>query len=134
MKIVSLIARILLGLIFLVFGLNGFLNFIPAAPPSGTAGQFLTLLVTSHYAVVIFLLQLIPAILLLMNSYTPLALTLLAPIIVNIFLFHAFMAPAGLPLAVLVILLWIITAQSVRSAFAGLLQRKVEIERRQLGV
>lgn len=126
MKIVSLIARLLLGFLFLVFGLNGFLHFIPMAPPPGLAGQFLGALAASHYVVVIFLLQLVPAILLLANRYVPLALTLLGPIIVNIFFFHALMAPAGLPLAVVVILLWIVTALSVRSAFAGLFQSKAQ--------
>jgi putative oxidoreductase len=126
MKIASLITRILLGLIFLVFGLNGFFHFIPMPPPVGTAGQFMGALFVSHYLVVVFLLQLIPAILLLLNRYVPLALTLLAPIIVNIFFFHALMAPSGLPLALIVILLWIVTAMSVRPAFAGLLRQKVQ--------
>src|ERR1700732_5240746 len=82
MKIITPIARFLLGLIFLVFGLNGFLHFIPATPPSGTAGQFVGALFVSHYLVPIFLLQIISAVLLLLNRYVPLALTLLAPIIV----------------------------------------------------
>jgi hypothetical protein len=70
MKIVALIARILLGLVFLVFGLNGFLHFIPQGPlPTGTAGQFVGALFASHYVIVISLLEVIPAILLLMNRY-----------------------------------------------------------------
>lgn len=126
MKIAALIARYLLGLIFFVFGLNGFLHFIPmGAPPAGPAGQFMGALFVSHYLIVVFLLQLIPAVLLLINRYVPLALTLLAPVIVNIFLFHALMEPSGLPLALLVIILWILVAFSVRSAFAGLLQQRV---------
>jgi putative oxidoreductase len=125
MKITSLIARLLLGLIFLVFGLNGFLHFIPMPPPTGTAGQFLGALFVSHYMVPIFLLQLIPAILLLLNRYVPLALTLLGPIIVNIVLFHALMAPSGLPMALLVSVLWILAAYGVRSAFAGLWRQRV---------
>ena len=67
MKITLVIARFLLGLIFLVFGLNGFLHFIPAPPPSGTAGQFVGALFVSHYLVPIFLLQIISAVLLLLN-------------------------------------------------------------------
>ena len=125
MKIASLIARILLGIIFLVFGLNGFLHFIPMPPPSGVAGQFLGSLFVSHYLVVIFLLQVIPAILLLANRYVPLALTLLGPIVVNILLFHALMEPGGLPLAFVVAMLWCITAYSVRPAFAGIFQQRV---------
>jgi putative oxidoreductase len=125
MKIVSLIAQVLLGLIFLVFGLNGFLHFIPMPPPTGIAGQFMTALYVSRYLVVIFLLQLIPAVLLLLNRYVPLALTLLAPVIVNIFFFHAFMAPSGLPMAIIVILLWVVTALGVRRAFSGLFVGRV---------
>src|SRR5207244_10731569 len=83
MKTIIVIARLLLGLIFLTFGLNVFLHFIPASPPSGTAGQFVGALFVSHYLVPIFLLQIISAVLLLVNRYVPLALTLLAPIIVN---------------------------------------------------
>jgi putative oxidoreductase len=126
MKISTVIARFLLGLIFLVFGLNGFFHFIPAPPPpSGTAGQFVGALFVSNYLVVVFLLQIIPAVLLLINRYVPLALTLVAPIIVNILLFHILMAPSGLALAIIVTVLWIVVFLSVRSAFAGLLQPRV---------
>jgi len=124
MKITSLITRILLGIIFFVFGLNGFLHFIPLPLPPGIAGQFMTALFLSHFLVLVFLLQLIPAILLLVNRYVPLALTLLAPVIVNIFFFHVLMEPSGLPLAIFVVVLWTITALGVRSAFAGLFQVK----------
>lgn len=127
MKIVYTVARYLLGFIFLVFGLNGFLHFIPMAPPPGVAGQFMGALFVSHYLVVIFLFELIPALLLLINRYTPLALAILAPIIVNIFFFHAFMAPSGLPLAILVVVLWLLTFASLRSAFAGIFQRRVAV-------
>ena len=125
MKIITVIARFLLGLIFLVFGLNGFLHFIPSPPLTGTVGQFVGALFVSHYLVVVFLLQLIAAILLLINRYVPLALTLLAPIIVNILLIHTLMAPSGLPLALIVTVLWILVFVSVRSAFAGLLRQRV---------
>jgi hypothetical protein len=125
MKITTVIARFLLGFIFLVFGLNGFLHFIPASPPSGTAGQFVGALFVSHYLVPIFLLQVISAVLLLLNRYVPLALTLLAPIIVNILLFRALMLPSGLGLAIVVTVLWIVVFLSVRSAFGGLLQPRV---------
>jgi hypothetical protein len=124
MKIASLIARYLLGLIFLIFGLNGFFHFIPMPPPTGLAGQYMGALFVSKYLVVVFLLELIPAILLLVNRYVPLALTLLGPVIVNIFLFHAFLAPSGLPLAVVVVILWGLVAWSVRPAFAGLFVQK----------
>jgi putative oxidoreductase len=128
MKITATLARWLLGLIFLVFGLNGFLHFIPMPPPPGVAGQFLGALFVSHYLVVVFLLQLIPAALLLLNRFVPLALTLLAPVIVNIVLFHWLMAPGGLPLALLVTALWLLVFLSVRSAFAGLFQPRVQTQ------
>src|ERR1700744_789562 len=99
MKITSTIARYLLGLIFLVFGLNGFLQFLHMPPPSGMAAQFLGAMFVSHYLRVVFILELVPAILLLINRYVPLALVLLGPVIINIFLFHFFMEPSGLPLA-----------------------------------
>ena|SRR5438477_8794528 len=125
MKIIIVTARFLLGLIFLVFGLNGFLQFIPSPPPTGITGQFVGALFVSHYLVPIFLLQIISAVLLLVNRYLPLALTLLAPIIVNILLIHILMAPSGLPLAIVVTVLWIVVFLSVRSAFTGLLQQRV---------
>jgi putative oxidoreductase len=99
MKIASTIARYLLGVVFLTFGLNGFLHFIPMPPPTGVAAQFFGALFVSRLYIVIFLLQIAPAILLLVNRYAPLALTILGPVIFNILCFHIFMAPAGLPLA-----------------------------------
>ena len=119
MKIATLIARNLLGLLFLVFGLNGFLHFIPMSPPPGLAGQYFTVLFVSHYMVLVFLLQVIGGALLLANRFVPLALILLGPILVNILLFHSLMAPAGLPLALLATALWGIVFYRVRRAFAG---------------
>jgi hypothetical protein len=121
MKTSSHIARYLLGLIFLVLGLNGFLNFLHMPGPTGVAAQFFGAIFVSHFYVVIFLLQIVPALLLLANRYVPLALTILGPIIFNILCIHAFMAPAGLPLAVFVTVLWALVAYSVRSAFSGIL-------------
>ena len=127
MKITSVIARFLLGLIFLVFGLNGFFHFIPMPPPTGVAGQFMGALFVSQYLVVVFALQLIGAVLLLINRYVPLALAILAPIIFNILLFHSLMAPSGLPLALVATTLWILVFLGVRSAFAGLLRPRVAV-------
>ena len=127
MKITSVIPRFLLGLIFLVFGLNGFFHFIPMPPPTGVAGQFMGALFVSQYLVVVFALQLIGAVLLLINRYVPLALAILAPIIFNILLFHSLMAPSGLPLALVATTLWILVFPGVRSAFAGLLQAQVAV-------
>ncbi|MCU1226046.1 MAG: hypothetical protein JWQ42_4139 [Edaphobacter sp.] len=126
MKIASLVARILLGLLFTVFGLNGFLHFIPSPPPSGLAGQYIGALYVSHYLVVVFLLQLIGGLLLLVNRYVPLALLLLGPVVVNIVLFHAFLAPEGLPMALFAVVLWLIVFAGVRKAFSGVLTQRVE--------
>jgi putative oxidoreductase len=125
MKIVTLIARILLGLVFLVFGLNGFLEFIPTGPmPPGLAGQFLTVLLQSHYAQVVSTIQIIGAVLLLVNRYVPLALTLLGPVIVNILLYHLLLNHVGLPVAVVVAILWGIVAFRQRQYFSGLFVQK----------
>jgi len=126
MRLASTMARYLLGLIVFVFGLNGFLHFIPQPPmPPSPAADFTGAMFVTHYLVVVFLLQLIPAVLLFANRYVPLALAVLGPVIVNIFLFHAFMAPSGLPLALTVIALWLLVAASVRSAFSGIFLQRV---------
>jgi putative oxidoreductase len=126
MKIATLIARILLSLLFLVFGLNGFLHFIPMPPPPGLAGQYMSALFVSHYLVVVFLVQVIGGALLLANRFIPLALILLGPILVNILLFHSLMAPAGLPLALFAAVLWGIVFYAVRRAFAGVFVQRVQ--------
>jgi putative oxidoreductase len=127
MKIAVLIARILLGLLFTVFGLNGFLHFIPQPPPTGLAGQYIGALFMSHYLVTVFLLQLIGGVLLLANRFVPLALVLLGPVIVNIVLFHACLAPEGLPMAFFATVLWLVVFAGVRSAFTGIFAQKVEV-------
>jgi hypothetical protein len=124
MKLTSTIARYLLGFVFLVFGLNGFLHFLKMAMPDGLAGQFLGALYVSHYLVVVYLMQLIPALMLLVNRYVPLALVLLGPVIVNILLFHIFLAPSGLPLALFVTVLWLLVFLGVRAAFNGIFQAR----------
>jgi putative oxidoreductase len=124
MRIASVIARYLAGVIFLVMGLNGFLNFIPLPPPGGVAGQFMGALYVSHYLWVIFAFQVIAGVLLLINRYVPLAVAILAPVLVNILTFHALMAPSGLPLALFVAILWVAIFIEVRPAFSGLFQSR----------
>src|ERR1700760_668129 len=120
MKTASTIARYLAGLIFLVFGLNGFLNFIPLPPPGSVAGQFMGALYASHYLWVIFPFQVIAGVLLLANRYVPL--------VVNILTFHALLAPSGLPLALFVAVLWAVIFVGVRPAFAGLFQSRSQAQ------
>ena len=121
MKIAALIARILLGLVFFVFGLNGFLNFIPMGPlPTGLAGQFVTVLFQSHYVLFVSGIQLVGGVLLLVNRYVPLALVLLGPVIVNILLFHLLLNRTGLVVAIIVAILWCILAIRQRQHLAGI--------------
>src|SRR5258705_509260 len=126
MRTASLVAQYLAGVIFLVFGLNGFLNFIPMPPPEGMAGQFMGALYVSHYLWVIFAFQVIAGVLLLVNRYVPLAVAVLAPVIVNILVFHVLMAPSGLPLALFVAVLWAVIFTDVRPAFSGLFQSHLQ--------
>jgi len=124
MRIASVIARYLAGVIFLVMGLNGFLHFIPLPPPVGVAGQLMGALYISHYLWVIFAFQVVGGLLLLVNRYVPLAVALLAPVLVNILTFHVLMAPAGLPMALFVAILWAAIFIQVRPAFSGLFQSR----------
>ena len=127
MKIALLIARILLGLVLTVFGANGFLHFIPmGGPPPGNAGQFLGALIASREFYVVAGLQLVGGLLLLTGRYTPLALVLLGPVIVNILLYHLLMEPKGLPIALVVTVLWFVCFYGVRSAFAGIFMPRTE--------
>ena len=121
MRIATLIARILLGLVFFVFGLNGFLHFIPNPPMSGPPADFFGELMATHYMIpLIFTAQVVGGILLLAGIFVPFALAVLAPVIVNIFFFHLFLAPDGLVIATVVVVLelWLVWAN--RSKFAPL--------------
>src|SRR6266481_8909772 len=91
MKIAVIIARILLGFIFVFFGLNGFLQFLKAPLPGGLAGQFLSVFFQSHWVLAVSAVQLVGGLLLLVNRYVPLAL--LGPVIVNIILYHSLISP-----------------------------------------
>ncbi len=124
MRLTSTISRILLGLIFTIFGLNGFLHFIPSPPLDGLVLQFLTVLLASHFYVLIFGVQLVCGVLLLVNQYVPLALVTLAAVLANILTFHITMQPQGLPPALIAVVLWILTALPLRAQFAPLLVRK----------
>ena len=119
MKSIVTISRILLGWIFVVFGLNGFLHFIPTPQFRGVAAQFIGAIFTSHFYTVVFLTQIAGGLLLLSNRYVPLGLLLLGSVIVNILGFHIFMSTTNLPLALVVTALWLIVFFRVRSAFSG---------------
>jgi len=123
MKTVTVIARLLLGLGFVVFGSNAFLHFIPMPPiPQTPAGDFTRVFMNSGYATVIGALQLISGLLLLIGRVVPLALTILGAIIFNILVFHALMAPEGFPPALVVTVLELFLLWRYREAFIPLLR------------
>ncbi len=117
------VARVLMGLLFLVTGLNGFLNFLPqpSSMPEGAAAFSGALLKTGYMFPLIMGTQLLSGVLLLFNRFVPLALALLAPVVVNIVAFHAFLAPAGLGLALVVLLLELYLAWAYRKSFRPML-------------
>ena len=129
MKILVLIARLLLGLMFVFFGLNGFLNFLPSPPLEGVWGAFLGALFTSHYLYFICAVQLVAGVLLLINQFVPLALALLAPVVANIVVYHLTMQPHNAQLAVLVTILWIFLAWKARSYFAPLFTQRTDLSK-----
>src|SRR6476661_9929344 len=99
MRIAALIARILLGLVFFVFGLNGFLHFIPMGPmPAGLPGQYISVMMQSHYLYFVAAFQVAGAALLLIGRYIPLALALLGPVIVHLLFYPLLMDLKGLPM------------------------------------
>ncbi|WP_047491270.1 hypothetical protein [Terriglobus sp. TAA 43] len=129
MKLAATIARYLLGLIFTVFGLNGFLNFIKQPPPPDpNAIHFFTGVAVSHYAYMFFGFQLIAGLLLLSGYFVPLALTILAAELANILTFHATMNPEGFAPALLAAVLWIIVFLQYRASFEPLFAAKPPIE------
>src|ERR1700756_4715785 len=109
MKTTSTVARYLLGLMFTVFGLNGFLNFIHQPPPTNPlAIQFFVAVSASHFAAFFFAVQVLGGLLLLSGFFVPLALTLLAAVLYNILAFHLTMAPATIAPALLAAVLWVL--------------------------
>jgi hypothetical protein len=127
MKIVATIARYLLGLMFLVFGSNMFLNFIPMGPmPTGLAGQFTVALFAAHYFYVVGAIMVISAILLLVNRFVGLGLTLLGPVLFNILTFHILMNPSGIGPGAFATLLWLLVAWEHRIVFERLFPARLE--------
>jgi len=122
MKTAILIARLLLGLIFTVFGLNGFLHFLSMPPPPEAAMAFFGAMAATGYMIpLLFTTQIVGGALLLLGM-VPLALAILAPVIVNIVAFHLFLAPGGLPLAVVVAALASFLAWAHRAAYRPLFE------------
>lgn len=116
-------ARIVLGLVFFVFGLNGFFHFLPQPPMSGPPAAFGgALLATGYMFPLIKATEVIGGALLLSGRLVPLALTVLAPVVVNIVAFHLFLAPSGIVLPLVIVALGVFLAWSYRSSFSGVLR------------
>jgi uncharacterized membrane protein YphA (DoxX/SURF4 family) len=124
MKIVAMIARYLLGLMFVVFGSNMFLNFIPM--PTGLAGQFTAALFAAHYFYVVGAIMVVSGILLLVNRFVGLGLTLLGPVLFNILVYHLLMNPSGIGMGALATLLWLLVGWEHRIVFARLFAARLE--------
>jgi putative oxidoreductase len=126
MRFVTAGIRILLGVIFLFAGLNHIFNFAPGPMPSGAAGQFLTIMMAVKYFYVVGICEAVPGLLLILNRFVPLALLILAAVIVNIDFVNISMAHIGIPMGALVTLLWLYVAYRYRSAFSGVVKSRVE--------
>ncbi|MEY2486356.1 MAG: putative oxidoreductase [Verrucomicrobiota bacterium] len=122
MKYAIIIVRILLGLVFVVFGSNAFLHFIPMPPMQGPSGAFIGALVSSGYVYVIGALQVLGGLCLLAGRFIPLGLTLLGPVIVNIVLYHVFLDRSGLPTAIVISLLALFLLWIYRYRFPAIFQ------------
>ncbi|MEO6082396.1 MAG: DoxX family membrane protein [Umezawaea sp.] len=118
------VVRVVLGLLFFVMGLNGFLNFLPqdaGSMPEGALAFSTALAQTGYMLPLAMGVQLVSGILLLANRFVPLALALLAPVVVNIFAFHVFLAPGGLVIAIAVAAMEVGLAWAHRDAFRAML-------------
>jgi hypothetical protein len=117
------VARMLLGAVFFIFGLNGFLHFLPQPPPPASALGFVGGLAGAGYFFPLLKATEVVASVLLLAGFVPIALTLLAPIIVNIVAFHLFLAPGNWPVVGFVLAGEIYLAIVHRAAFAPLFAR-----------
>jgi hypothetical protein len=126
MKIATIIARVLLGLMFFVFGLNPFLKFLPTPPLEGVWGQFLGALFVSHFVWLIGATQVVSGALFLAGRYVPLAIALSGPVILNIVAYHITMQPHGAQPAVLAAICWLFLFWRYRESFRPLWVAKAD--------
>jgi hypothetical protein len=124
MRIIHPIARILLGLIFGVLGLNGFLWFFKAPPMTGAAGEWQTAITISHFIWFTSAVQVIAGVLLLVNRYVVFAIFVLAAVLANILAYHITMMPATIAPAVVTLVLWFVVAWPLRAYFSPLFVAK----------
>jgi hypothetical protein len=125
MKIATIIAQVLVGITFVVFGSNAFLHFLPAPPPPpGLAGQFMTVFFESKWVLFVGAVQVIGGALVLANRFVSLGLALLGPVIFNILLFHGLISHAGWQPGVVMAILWIFLMFRYAKNFAGMFEAK----------
>ena len=124
MRIVVIISRVLLGLMFFVFGLNGFLNFMkPPQPPTGLVADFMNvMIIKSHYFWLVAGCQVLGGALLLINRYVALGLVILAAILANILTFHFAMDPKGIVPGIVCCILWVVVAWDARRNLQGIFE------------
>lgn len=122
MKIIILLGRILLGLLFVVFGSNAFLHFSPMPDMKGPAADFIGSMNTTGYLQATAALQILGGGLLLFGRFAPLGLTVLGPIVVNIVLYHLFMERSGMPIALITALIWLFLFWAYRDVFWPILR------------
>lgn len=126
MQKMGVVARIVMGLIFVIFGLNGFFNFLPFQPQlPEPAVKFVTALMETGYMFPLIKgTEVVAGICLVLGLFVPLALIALAPIIVNIFLYHYFLAPEGLAMAIVLVVLAFFLGHVYRKSFLSVLKPK----------
>ena len=123
MKFAVIGARVLLGLIFVVFGLNGFFNFIPTPEMNESAGSLMGAFVaTGYFMLIVKLVEVVSGLMILTGRFVPLGLILLAPVSVHILLFHIFLDQGGLPMAIFIVVMQLFLAWTYRDSFSGVLQ------------
>ena len=121
-----LVARLFLGLVFTVFGANGFLHFLPQPPMSGPPAEFIGALIASGYLfTLVKATEVIAGLLFLTGRYVPLALAIIAPVVVNIVLFHGVLVGAGMAIPLAVLAAELFLAWAYRDAFRPMLAAKV---------
>lgn len=121
MKIAAMIARYLLGLGFVVFGLNAFLQFMPPPEMTDQGGQFMGLMFESGYFNFVAVIKIVGGLFLLLGRFVPLGLTLLGPVLVNILLFHVAFDPAGIGMGLVFTVLWFLVFWQYKDSFRTVL-------------
>ncbi len=125
MKHLPMLARVLLGLIFAVFGVVGLFELGPQPEMGEEAGAFMGAIMDTGYLwQVIKVTEIVCGVLLILGIFVPLALVVLAPVVLNILLFHIFLAPEGVAIGIAAVVLGLYVAHQHRDSFSAVLQRK----------